>query len=92
MLTKIAGPKTDEVREKLGRIREEEVHDEYSSPSTIRVFNSRRMRHAGMENGDEYRIAVVKSDKNRPLGKPTSRWEENNKMDLRQIGQGRGLD
>jgi hypothetical protein len=35
-------------------------------------------------------IAVVKSDKNKPLGKPTSRWEENNKMDLRQIGQGRG--
>jgi hypothetical protein len=33
-----------------------------------------------------YRILKVKSEGKRPLGKPRSRWDDNIKMDLREIG------
>jgi hypothetical protein len=35
-----------------------------------------------------YRILAGKSDGRRPLGKPRRRWENNIKMDLREIGWG----
>jgi hypothetical protein len=33
-----------------------------------------------------YRILVGKQEGKRPLGKPERRWENNVKMDLREIG------
>jgi hypothetical protein len=33
-----------------------------------------------------YRVLVGRSECKRPLGRPRHRWEDNNKMDLRQIG------
>jgi hypothetical protein len=33
-----------------------------------------------------YRILVGKPEKKRPLGRPTCRWVDNVKMDLREIG------
>jgi hypothetical protein len=38
-----------------------------------------------------YRILVGKPEGKRPLGRPRSRWEDNIKMDLREIGWG-GVD
>jgi hypothetical protein len=38
-----------------------------------------------------YRILVGKPDGKRPLGKPRRRWEDNIRMDLREIGWG-GMD
>jgi hypothetical protein len=38
-----------------------------------------------------YRILVGKPEGNRPLGRPRRRWENNNRMDLREIGWG-GMD
>jgi hypothetical protein len=35
-----------------------------------------------------YRILVGKSEGMRPLGRPTRRWKDNIKMDLRDIGWG----
>jgi hypothetical protein len=34
------------------------------------------------------RILVGKSERKRPLGRPRRRWEDNIKMDLREIGCG----
>jgi hypothetical protein len=31
-------------------------------------------------------VLVVKPDGKRPLGRPRRRWEDNNKMDLQEIG------
>jgi hypothetical protein len=33
-----------------------------------------------------YRILVGKPEGNRPLGKPRRRWEDNIRMDLREMG------
>jgi hypothetical protein len=40
-----------------------------------------------------YRVLVDKPEGMRPLGRPRHRWEDNIKMDLREIGWGgHGLD
>jgi hypothetical protein len=38
------------------------------------------------ENRNAYRILAGKPEGNRPLGRPRRRWEDNIKMDLREIG------
>jgi hypothetical protein len=35
---------------------------------------------------NEYRIVVGKPERKSPLGRPRRRWEDNVKMDLREIG------
>jgi hypothetical protein len=40
------------------------------------------------ENRNTYTILVGKLEGKRPLGRPRHRWEENIKMDLREIGRG----
>jgi hypothetical protein len=42
-------------------------------------------------NRTAYRILVGKPEGNRPVGRPRRRWEDNIKMDLREIGWG-GMD
>jgi hypothetical protein len=64
----------------------------YSSPSIIRIIKSRRMRWAGYvtrtwEKRNACRILVGKPEGKRPLGRPRSRWVDNTKMDLREIGR-----
>jgi hypothetical protein len=49
------------------------------------VIKSRRMRWAGYGRG-VYRILAGKPEGKRPLGRPRRRWENNIKMDLREIG------
>jgi hypothetical protein len=67
----------------------------YSSPSTsiIRTIKSRRTgwsRHVAgsRDKRNAYRILVGKPERKRPIGRPRRRWEDNNKMDLREIGWG----
>jgi hypothetical protein len=38
-----------------------------------------------------YRVLVGKPEGRRPLGRPKRRWEDNNKMDIQDVGGG-GLD
>ena len=37
-----------------------------------------------------YRVLVRKLERKRPLGRPRRRWEDNNKMDLQEVGGGCG--
>jgi hypothetical protein len=79
-LRKIFGPKRDEVRGKWRKLHSKELNDLYSSPNTVRVIKSRRMRWARhvARIGDSrgvYRVLVGKSEGKRPLGRPRSRWE-----------------
>jgi len=61
----------------------------------VRVVKSRRMRWAGhvarME-GDRgvHRVLVGKPEGKRPLERPKRRWEDNIKMDIQEVGGGRG--
>jgi hypothetical protein len=46
MLRRIFGPKRDEVTGKWRKLHNEELHDLYCLPTTVRVIKSRRMRRA----------------------------------------------
>jgi hypothetical protein len=55
------------------------------------LIKSRRMRWAGYvarmgEGTGVYRVLVGRPECKRPLGRPTRRWEDNIKLDLREIG------
>jgi hypothetical protein len=57
----------------------------------VRVIKSRKMRWVGhvasMEKGrGVYRVLVGTPESKRSLGIPRRRWEENIKMDLREMG------
>jgi hypothetical protein len=56
VLREIFGPKRDEVTEDWRKLRNEELHNLYSSPSIIRMIKSRRMRwveHVVRMEGEE---------------------------------------
>jgi len=38
------------------------------------------------EGRDVYRVLVGKRERNRPLGRPSRRWEDYMKMDLQEVG------
>jgi len=37
-----------------------------------------------------HRVLMGKPEGKRPLGRPRHRWEDNIKMDLKEVGEGRG--
>jgi hypothetical protein len=89
VLRKIFGPKREEDGSSR-KLRNDELHNLYSSPNIGRVIKSRRMRWAGhvtrMGKGrGVYRVLVGRPEGKRPLGRPGRRWEDNIKMDLREI-------
>ena len=89
----INGPKSDEVPGEWSRLHNEELNDLYSSPNTVRVIKSRRMRWAGhvARMGEEtgvYRVLLGKPEGRRPLGRPRHRWVDNIRMDLQEVGCG----
>jgi hypothetical protein len=90
VLRGIFGPKTDEVIGGWRKLHNEELHNLYCSPSIIRIIKSRRIRWAGHvarmgEKRNVYRILVAKPEGKRPLGRARRRWEDNIRMDLREI-------
>ena len=91
VLTKIFGAKTDEISGEWRKLLNTELYALYSSPNIIRNFKSSRMRWAGhvarMEKSrNTYRVLVGKPEGKRPLGRSRRRWEDNIKMDLREVG------
>jgi hypothetical protein len=93
VLRRLFRPKRDEVTGERRELHSEELHILYSSPNTIRLLKSRRIRWAGhvARTGEErklYRVLVGKPEGKRPLGRPRLRWEDGIRMDLREIGWG----
>jgi hypothetical protein len=57
----------------------------------VRVIKSRVVRWVGhvaymWEDRGVYGVLVGRPESKRPLGRPRHRWEDNIKMDLREIG------
>ncbi|KAJ4444220.1 hypothetical protein ANN_06011 [Periplaneta americana] len=91
VLRKIFGAKRDEVTGEWRKLHNTELHALYSSPDIIRNLKSRRLRWAGHvarmgESRNAYRVIVGRPEGKRPLGRPRRRWEDNIKMDLREVG------
>jgi hypothetical protein len=76
VLRRIFGPKRDEVTGEWRRLHYKELYALYSSP-----------HHSGDQRG-AYRVLVGKPEGRRPLGRPRRIWENNIKMDLREVGWG----
>jgi len=93
VLRRIFGPRRDKVTGEWRKLRNEELSDLYSSPNIVRVIKSRRKRWAGhvAHTGEEkgvYRVLVGKPEGTRPLGGPRSRWVDNIRTDLQEVGCG----
>jgi hypothetical protein len=85
----------DEVTGERRKLHNEELNDLYSLPNIVRMVKSRRMRWAGhvARMGEErgvHRVLVGKPEGKSPLGRPRRRWEDNIKLDVEEIGGGRG--
>ena len=72
------------------RLHNEELHILYTSANIMRVIESRRLRWAGCSACS---VLVGKPEGRRPVGRPSRRWKDNIKVDLREVGWGgHGLD
>jgi hypothetical protein len=72
VLSRICGPKRDDVRGEWRKLHNRELGDLYSSLNIVRVIKSRRMRWAGHvahmgERRRVYRVLLVKPERKRPL-------------------------
>ncbi|KAJ4451751.1 hypothetical protein ANN_03222 [Periplaneta americana] len=93
VLRKIFGAKRDEVTGEWRKLHNAELHALYSSPDIIRNIKSICLRWAGHvavmgESRNAYRVLVGRPEGKRSLGRPRRRWEDNIKMDLREVGYG----
>jgi len=91
VLRRIFGPKEEEVVGDWRRLHNEALHNLYTSQNIITVIKSIRMGWAGHvarmgEIRNVYKILVGKLERKRPLGRPRRRWEDNVRMNLREIG------
>jgi hypothetical protein len=89
LLRKIFGPKR-EVDMSWRKLHNEELYSLYSSPNIVRGIKSKSMRWAGhvarMGRTRVYRVLVGSPEGKKPLERPRRRWEDNIRMDLREIG------
>ena len=95
VLRRIYGPKRDEVTGEWKKPHNEELNNLYSSPNIVRVIKSKRTSWAVhvapmREDRGVQRVLVGKPEGKRPLGRSIHRWENNIKMDLQEVGGGRG--
>ena len=91
LLRKIFGAKKDEITGEWIKLHNAELHALDSSHNIIRSLKSRRLRWAGHtarkeQSRNAYRHLVGKHEGKKPLGRPRRRWEDNIKMDLREVG------
>jgi hypothetical protein len=69
----------------------EELHTLYHSSNIVRVIKSRRLRSAGhvarMEvSRSAYKILTGTTARKRPLGRPSHKWKDNIRTDLKEMG------
>ncbi|KAJ4452333.1 hypothetical protein ANN_03858 [Periplaneta americana] len=91
VVRKIFGAKRDEVTGEWRKLHNAELQALYTSPDIIRNIKSRRLRWAGHvarmgESRNAYRVLVGRPERKRPLGRLRRRWENNIKINLREVG------
>jgi hypothetical protein len=73
------------------KLHNDELHSLYSSPNIVRVIKSRRMTWAGHvaclgKGRGVHGVLGGGPGGRRPLERPRCKWENNVKLDLREIG------
>jgi hypothetical protein len=91
VLRRIHGPKRDDHTGEWRRLHNEELHSLHAAPDILRVIKSRRLRWAGQvahmtDDRTVYRVMVGNLQGKRPVGRPRTRWADNVKKDLREVG------
>ncbi|KAJ4435558.1 hypothetical protein ANN_18174 [Periplaneta americana] len=91
VLRKIFEAKENEVTGVWRKLHKAELHALCSSPDIIRNIKSICLRWAGHvalmgESRNPYRVLVGRPEGKRSLGRSRRRWEDNIKMDLREMG------
>ena len=86
----------EEVTGEWRKVHNGELNDLYCTPNIVRVTTSRKMRWAGYvarmrERKGVNRVLVGKPEGKRSLGRRRSRWQDNIKMDVEDVGCG-GMD
>ncbi|KAJ4447258.1 hypothetical protein ANN_09262 [Periplaneta americana] len=82
VLRKIFRAKRNEVTVGWRKLHNTELHALYSSRRSRWVGHAARMG----ESRNAYRVLVERPEGKIPLGRPKRRWEDNIKMDLREVG------
>ena len=95
VLREIFGAKKDEITGEWRKLHNAELLALYSSPNIIRSLKSRRLRWAEHvahidQSTNAYRVLVGNTEGMRPLGRSRRRWENNIKMDLREVDRDPG--
>jgi hypothetical protein len=88
---RLIGPKREEVAGGWRRLRNEELHNLYTSPNIVRVIKSERVRWVGHgvrigEMRNAYNILVGKPKQKKPPGTPKRRCGEHIRSYLKEIG------
>jgi hypothetical protein len=91
VLRRIFGSQRDEVTGEWRKLHNEEINDSVLLTQYFSAIKSRRMRwvenveYTG-ERRSAYRVSVRKPEGKRLLGRPWSRWEDNIKVNLKEVG------
>jgi hypothetical protein len=85
VLRGIFSPKRDEIIGGWRNVHNEEFHDLYPLPNITKIIKSRRIRWAGHVAQMEEKINGGKARRTETIRR---RWEDNIKMDVREIGWG----
>jgi len=96
VLRRIFGPNRDKGTGERIKLHNEKLNDLNSSPNSVWVTKSRRMRWVGHvvhmgEGRGMYGVLVGKPEGKRPMGRPRHRWENNINIGLQEVG-GVGMD
>ena len=90
VLRKIFGAKKNKITGEWRKLHNTELHALYSLSNIIRNHKSRRLRWSGHvarmdQSRNAYRVLVGKPESKRHLERPRRTWEDNIKMDLREV-------
>jgi hypothetical protein len=89
LLRRIFGPKSEEDGS-CRKLHNDELRSIYSSPNIVWVIKMKWAGHVARmgEGRGVYRVLVRRPEGKRPPRRPRRRWEDNIKMDLREMGIG----
>ena len=88
ILKRVFGPKMGENGEIM--LQNEELHSLYPSYNIVRMIKSRRLRRSGHvarmeERRSALNLLTGKTKGKRPLVRPKRRWEDNIRIDLKEL-------